>query len=153
MPPLGTSLEDTHAIALIRRWITEQLPGLQTFADWQVSQFGSTNAPSGQPGMDPDNDGASNYEEFLTGTDPKQGTDAWGIGIRRAGSDVEITYPGIVNRGIEIQWTTNLFNPAWQYLNVPQNRPYLSATAGPGVVPDVVTNGPPKYYRGRVFEP
>ena len=29
----------------------------------------------------------------------------------------------------------------------------LSATNGTGVVPDVITNGPPKYYRGRVFEP
>jgi hypothetical protein len=90
----------------------------------------------------------------MTGTNPKQGADAWGIGIRRAGSAVETTYLQLINRGIEIQWTTNLFNPAaWQYLNVPENRPFLSATNGTGIVPDVVTNGPPKYYRGRVFEP
>jgi glucose/arabinose dehydrogenase/mono/diheme cytochrome c family protein len=154
MPPLETSLVDTQAVALISRWITEELPSLQTFADWQVSNFGSTNEPTGQSGMDPDNDGATNYEEFMTGTDPKQGADAWGIGIRRTGSAIETTYPQLINRGIEIQWTTNLFNPAaWQYLNVPENRPFLSATNGTGIVPDVVTNGPPKYYRGRVFEP
>ncbi|HEU0008199.1 MAG TPA: PQQ-dependent sugar dehydrogenase [Verrucomicrobiae bacterium] len=153
MPPLETSLVDTQAVALINRWITEELPSLQTFADWQVSQFGSTNAPTGQPSMDPDNDGATNYEEFLSGTDPNDGADAWAIHIRRAGDAVETFFPQPINRGIEIQWTTNLFNPAWQYLNVPENRPFLSATDGTGVVPDVITNGPPKYYRGRVFEP
>lgn len=154
MPPLETSLVDTQAVALISRWITEELPGLQTFADWQISQFGSTNAPTGQPSMDPDGDGATNYEEYLTGTDPNDGADAWGIGIQRAGDTVETFYPQLINRGIEIQRTTNLFNPAaWQYLNVPQNRPFVSATSGTGVVPDVITNGPPKYYRGRVFEP
>jgi mono/diheme cytochrome c family protein len=154
MPPLETSLVDTGAVALISRWITEELPDLQTFAEWQASQFGSTNEPTGQPGMDPDNDGATNYEEFMTGTNPKDGAQAWGIGIRREGSAVEIFYPQLVNRGIEIQWTTNLFSPsAWQYFNVPENRPFLSATNGTGVVPDEITNGSPKYYRGRVFEP
>jgi glucose/arabinose dehydrogenase len=154
MPPLGTSLVDTQAVALISRWITEELPGLQTFADWQLSHFGSTNAPTAQSGMDPDNDGATNYEEFLTGTDPNDGADAWAIHIRRQGDAVETFYPQLVNRGIEIQWSTNLFTlGAWQYLDVPQNRPFISATSGTGVVPDVITNGPPKYYRGRVFEP
>ena len=61
---------DTQAVALISRWITQELPSLQSFANWQVSHFGSTNAPTGQPTMDPDNDGATNVEEFMTGTDP-----------------------------------------------------------------------------------
>ena len=153
MPPLESSLVDTQAVALISRWITEELQGFQTFAQWQVSNFGSTNEPTGQLNMDPDNDGASNYEEYLTGTDPKQSAEAWAIDIQRAGGSVELTYPQLVNRGIEIQWTTNLFNPSWQFLNVLENQPFLSATNGTGVVPDVVTNGPQKYYRGRVFEP
>jgi len=154
MPPLESSLVDTQAVALLSRWITEELPELKTFAQWQVSNFGSTNEPTGQLSMDPDNDGASNYEEYLTGTNPKQSADAWGIDIQRAGGTVQLTYPQLVNRGIEIQWTTNLFSSAaWQFLNVLENRPFLSATNGTGAVPDVVTEGPPKYYRGRVFEP
>jgi len=42
-----------------------------TFASWQIEYFGCTNDnPFAAPAADPDNDGESNFHEFLTRTDP-----------------------------------------------------------------------------------
>ena len=154
MPPLASSLLDTQAIALVNRWITEELPGYVSFAAWQSNYFGSTNAASALPYADPDNDGARNLLEWLTGGDPANSADGFRINIRRAGDAVEVAYPRAANRGFEVQWTTNPANPAaWNFLNVPENRPFFSVTPGEATVPDLVTNGPARFYRVRVFEP
>lgn len=154
MPPLASSVVDTQAVALVARWITNGLAGYQTFAQWQTNNFGSTNAPNALASADPDLDGASNHEEFITGTDPNQPGSFWAIGIQRSGGAVDVTWPRIPNRSVEIQWTTNLFNPAsWQFLNVPANRPFYPAASGPASLPDSATGAPAKYYRARVSEP
>ncbi len=154
MPPLDSNEVDAQAVALISRWITNDLAGYQTFAEWQVAHFGATNATDAGSSADKDGDLARNFQEYLTGTDPNNPAQAWGIGIERAGSLVEIVYPRVANRGFEVQTTTNIFNSnSWQFLNVPQNRPFFGATNAEARVPDGVTNGPARYYRARVFEP
>ena len=45
MPPLDSTIVDTQAVALVSAWITNDLPAYQTFADWQIAFFNSTNAP------------------------------------------------------------------------------------------------------------
>jgi hypothetical protein len=73
--------------------------------------------------------------------------------LTRQGANVEIRYPRLANRRIELQWSVDLSNPAgWQFLHVPENRPYFSSTNGETRLSDVVTDGP-RFYRGRVFEP
>ena len=154
MPPLATTLPDTQAIALVSRWITNQLSGYRTFAQWQVDYFGSTNAPAAQSGADPDKDGANNFAEYLSATAPTNAAAAWRIGIERNGPDVSLTYPRLINRGVEWQWATNPAAPsAWQFWNVPANRPFIAATSGVTRVPLAISNAPAAYYRARVFEP
>ena len=47
--------------------------------------------------------------------------------------------PARVNRGFEVQWTTNLRSAAaWQFLEVPDNRPFLAASNAVARVPDVL---------------
>jgi uncharacterized repeat protein (TIGR03806 family) len=154
MPPLASSLLDTQAIALVTRWITNDLVGYQTFADWQVAHFGSTNAPNALATADPDGDGARNDTEYLTGTDPNQGVDFWDLGIEGFGDVADVIYPIIPNRGITLQWTDTLTNPVpWRFLNVPENRPFFSATAGVMRVSVPTTNAPARFFRAQVYEP
>lgn len=77
MPPLASSMLDYDGIQLVADWITDQLPGWQSYAEWRQEQFGSTNAPAGAPDEDPDDDGVSNWEEYLTYTDPTNNASWW----------------------------------------------------------------------------
>ena len=154
MPPLSTSVIDESAVQLLSRWITNDLPAYRTFSQWQLANFGSTNAPNALATADADLDGAKNYQEYLAGTNPNNPGEAWGLAIQRSGPAVDIIYPRVPNRSAEVQWTTNLFNPlAWQFLDTPANRPFYSATNGPTLVPDAIGNTPTKFYRARLSEP
>ena len=154
MPPVDSTILDTDAINLLSAWITNDLPNAQSFADWQFAHFGSTNAPNAAPDADPDNDGAKNLLEYLTGTDPLVGADAWKINVRPAGNTVEISFPQIANRGFQVESAPSMTSPiSWQPLDVPANRPLFSPTNFTAVVTDTITNTPFKFYRVRVFEP
>ncbi len=154
MPPLASTVVDTQAVVLLSRWITNGLADYQTFAQWQTNNFGSTNAPASLAAADPDQDGATNLEEFMTGTDPNQPGSFWAIGIQRSIGAVDLTWPRIPNRSVEIQSTTNLSNPAsWQFLNLPANRPFYPDSTGAGGVTASATNESGRYFRGRVSEP
>src|SRR5689334_25305509 len=57
---------------------------------------------------DPDTDGAKNLLEYLTGTDPLAGNDAWKINVQQSGDTVEISFPQLANRGFQVEWTPGL---------------------------------------------
>jgi len=154
MPPIGSNLLDTNAINLLSAWITNALPSYQTFADWQVSVFGSTNDPNASVTADPDADGANNYLEYLTGTDPLQATNFWAIGIQATNSAAQISFQQIANRGFELQATTTLVDSnSWSALDLPGNEPFFSITNRDAVVTDPAWNDTNKFYRVRVFPP
>ncbi|MBC8094203.1 MAG: hypothetical protein H7Y43_00175, partial [Akkermansiaceae bacterium] len=155
MPPLGSTIVDTQAVVLLSAWITNDLPSYQSFADWQIAAYGSTNAPEAAPDFDADLDGAGNYAEFLTGTDPGVSTassNLWQIAIQGGSNEVQIVFPQLVNRGFEVQSRTNLLEGlSWLPLNVPGNTPFFSSTNQPASVTDQATEAE-KFYRVRVFE-
>jgi hypothetical protein len=154
MPPLDTSVINTQAVALLSAWITNDLPGYQSFADWQLFYFGSTTAPSAAQTADPDNDGAKNYLEYLTHTVPTNSTDAWQISVALNGALAAINFPQIANRGFEVQATTNLADASsWAPLNVPANAPFYPASNRVGTVAEPAASSAPTFYRVRVFEP
>jgi hypothetical protein len=151
MPPLSTSLLDTQAIALVSAWITDDLPGNQTFPEWQVAHFGATNAPNAGRNDDVDSDGATNFLEWLAGTDPNASASYWSIGANANAHTIQVLVPQIANRGFEVQRSMNLSAP-WQPLDVPANRPFFSATNRLLVVEQPTTNAS-GFYRVRVYEP
>jgi hypothetical protein len=155
MPPIGSNLLDTNAINLLSAWITNDLPSYQTFADWQLAVFGSTNDPNAAASADPDSDGAINYVEYLTGTDPFQPTNYWAItGIQTTGNTAQISFPQIANRGFELQASTTLFDSnSWSALDLPGNDPFFSVTNRTAMITDPTLNPRNKFYRIRVFPP
>jgi mono/diheme cytochrome c family protein len=155
MPPIGHSLVDTQAVALLTRWINEELPGYRTLAQWQTNHFGSTNSADALATADPDNDGARNLLEYLTGTDPNLTASRWTIGAERSGDSVNVVFDRIANRFFEVQWSTNLATnaTAWRGLDVRENRPFAARSNSVWRVPDPTTNDPTRFYRVRVTEP
>ncbi|MBI3851379.1 MAG: PQQ-dependent sugar dehydrogenase [Verrucomicrobia bacterium] len=154
MPPLASTVLDTQAIGLVSAWITNDLPGYQSFQDWQIANFGATNAPSADPDADPDADHAKNYLEFLTRTDPTNSFDAWTISIALSNGSAQIIFPQIADRGFEVQGTTNFFDGnSWSALDVAGNAPVFSISNRTAVVEDFLSPSSNKFYRVRVFEP
>lgn len=69
-----------------------------------------------------------------------------GVGV------VEFTQPA--NRAYRVEAATNLAPPiAWEFLNVPQNKPTYPASNTAVAVPDTGTNAGQKFYRVRVSTP
>jgi glucose/arabinose dehydrogenase len=154
MPPIASTVLDTNAMALVTAWITNGLANYQSFPDWQAANFGSTNTPNAAPDADADADGANNTLEYLTGTDPMTGGDAWRINVRHAGTAVEISFPHIANLGFLVEWTPGLSPPiVWQPLDVAGNQLFYSPVTFTATISDAITGTPFKYYRVRVFEP
>ncbi|MBI2928585.1 MAG: PQQ-dependent sugar dehydrogenase [Verrucomicrobia bacterium] len=154
MPPLATTVLDQTAIDLVGAWITNELASYQTFKDWTTAQFGNPDLPAAEPEADPDNDGASNELEYLTGSDPLLGSSKWQIAVRRRNDGVQIVFPRVGYRGFEVEWTADLTPPIqWSVLAVPSNRPFLMSPDGLGIVEDLLADRTARFYRVRVFEP
>ena len=153
MPPLASRVIDDQAVELVSRWITDGLAGYQNFTEWQLSRFDSTNAPDALASADPDSDGANNQTEFLTGTDPENAADVWGINLQADGGEGILSYPRLINRGIEVQWAAQLSAGAnWQFLDLPENRPFFAGTNGLTLMPAGLGSSN-LFFRARVYEP
>ncbi len=153
MPPLASRVIDDQAVELVSRWITDGLAGYQNFTEWQLSRFDSTNAPDALASADPDSDGANNQTEFLTGTNPENAADVWGINLQADGGEGILSYPRLINRGIEVQWAAQLSAGAnWQFLDLPENRPFFAGTNGLTLMPAGLGSSN-LFFRARVYEP
>lgn len=151
MPPIATSIPDPDGTALITEWINA-LPDRQSFSDWQIAIFGSTNAPDALADFDFDGDGASNYLEWLTKTDAKDPQSVWRIGINSISDPFAIEFQRIAERGFEVQYRQSLApTDDWQTLDVPGNTPGYVSTNETTVINDAVPSAPARFYRVRVF--
>ena len=66
---------------------------LTPFQSWQVLYFGSTTNAAAAPTADPDNDGMSNWAEFLAGTNPTNSASVLRVtAIAPEGNDLRITW-------------------------------------------------------------
>ena len=154
MPPLDSKVVDTQAVALVSDWITNALPAYQSFAAWQIAKFGSTNAPNEGASDDADGDGADNYLEYLTGTDPLVKTDFWRVDIQSTSNSVQISFPQIANRGFEVLKSPDLTDTvSWSPLDVPGNAPFFAATNRIHSITDDISGVTNRFYRVRVFAP
>lgn len=78
MPPIGSGVVDVRGANLLERWI-QALPTRTTYADWRRTRLGAEAPADPDRRLDHDADGAPDYLEYLTGTDPMQPGDAWNL--------------------------------------------------------------------------
>ncbi len=153
MPPLSSTVVDAEAVRLLSDWIAQETPGFRTFADWQAERFVDPQAPEAAPAADPDDDLSSNYLEFLLGANPLEASPPFLMALERVGATVRLRFPQAALRGYEVQTTTDLSAPeSWSPLDVPANRPFFAAAPFEHSIEDTLSDGPPKYYRVRIFE-
>jgi uncharacterized repeat protein (TIGR03806 family) len=126
MPPVTLSVDDAEAIAVITDWINNQLPSRQNFPQWQVANFGSTNALQAVPSADPDGDGITNAQEFLLRSNPNQSTAPILPSLITSNGQIDITFTHPANRTGIIESSLNMQN--WSLWNVPNNNPTTPAT-------------------------
>lgn len=155
MPPIGSSRVDTQGIALLTAWIGS-LSGYQTFAEWQLANFGSTNAPGTGADDDFDGDGDANNIEYLAGTQPTNAASSWGgATIAAENGQIRIGYERIANRGFTVLANTDLLTGAWTVFDSPENEPFFFAAsnAAAEVSESISTNTAARYYRVDMFDP
>jgi glucose/arabinose dehydrogenase/mono/diheme cytochrome c family protein len=155
MPPLGSTVIDTQAVALITAWITGEAADYETYAEWQERHFGSTNAPGTFLDDDFDGDGSNNEYEYLTGSQPTNHLDAWEYtDLIVTGSVPALAFDRAAHAGFDVQVSTSLVDGAWFSLDVPENAPVYGAAPIHVTVPDPdATNLTERFYRVRAYEP
>lgn len=155
MPPLASNLLDTQSIALVRAWILGEAAGYETYAEWQVRHFGSTNNPDAQPDFDFDLDGNINELEYLTGTQPTNSLDVWSVtAVDTDGAFPSLVFDQIAGTGFDVQVATNLVDGEWLSLDIPENAPVFTATSITTNIPDRDgTNLTERFYRVNVYDP
>jgi len=153
MPPLATSVIDEGATNLLHTWISTELTNRQTFAQWQLAIFGSTNAPNALATADPDGDGANNYYEYVTHTSPTNAVPApWTIAIDKAAGTVSVNFQRIANLGFIVETSTNF--ATWNVWDVPGNTPKFSASSFVDTVSGPLVGGETnRFFRVKLVEP
>jgi hypothetical protein len=113
-----------------------------------VFYFGSTTNPAAAPAADPDNDGMSNWAEFLAGTNPTNSASVLRVtAIAREGNDLRITWTTGSGKTNVLQQADTLggasnFADAFALLTVGSVTNYLDLGAA--------TSAPARYYRVRL---
>ena len=148
MPPLGSTVPDAEAIALIESWIRDDLRTYKTFEEWAAAYPLSSR----ERAADPDGDGASNYLEYLLGANPSDRADGFAISMRQERGVGMIEFPQRANRGFEVNASLSPFT-GWSPLDLPANAPFYSATNRTASIPIPIGAGRNTFYRVRVFEP
>jgi uncharacterized repeat protein (TIGR03806 family) len=154
MPPLATTVVNNEAVNLLSEWITNGLSNYQSFADWQLMFFNSSDLPDPGPNSDPDHDDAPNELEYLVGSNPLVGGDVWRITVHPNASSVQIHFPRRANRAFEVQWTANLQDAeSWIPFDHPDNRPFFSSRSEDATIEDDLSPSSARFYRVRVYAP
>lgn len=153
MPPLATTVIDEVATNLVHTWISTELTNRQTFAQWQLAIFGSTNAPNALATADPDGDGANNYYEYVTHTSPTNAVPApWTIAIDKAAGTASVIFQRIANLGFVVETSTDFAN--WTVWDVPDNTPKFSAASFVDTVSGPLSGGETnRFFRVKLVEP
>jgi hypothetical protein len=127
------------------------------FPCWQMQYFGCTNCPQTDADADPDGDGMSNTNEFLSGTNPTNSASALRIiSTVRQTTDVVIIWTTAGGHTNAVQATTGDANGSYStnFIDITSPPHIILPGSGDAVTNYVdvggATNVPSRYYRVRL---
>lgn len=151
MPPIGNRVTDAEGVALIKEWIENDLPDWQSFAEWQVENFESSDDPDAAENFDWDKDGRTNRMEYLAGSNPRSADAEPLLSIDdNAEENVRIEVPVLFNRSIVIETSDDLLE--WHPWDVPNNFPNFPATDGGTKILEAPRDGMMRFFRAEFRE-
>jgi Tol biopolymer transport system component len=110
---------------------------------WMIKYFGH---PTGQAydhsraQDDADGDGFTNYQEFLTGTDPTNPNSYFHLQISQASPNLLLSWPSVPGKSYQLQFNVDLASPSWMNLGAA-----VVATSSASLI--VTPSQPAVYYR------
>ena len=116
---------------------------------WELTHFGQTGV---DPAADPDQDGISNFQEYLAGTDPLNGEDRLVITsetVSPEGAKAFLKWNVVSSRWYAIEKTLSLSPPEW----VDSGLGVVSAQGSPAVIDLTNDSAPSHFFRVRAFRP
>ncbi len=115
---------------------------------WEIEHFGSITVSDGSSSADQDEDGLSDMEEYLTGTDPDNAASGLrgGMPSPTPGTNT-ITWTSAANRTYEIDYSTNLLDTSAGFSLLASG---IDATPTTNTYTHVTTNSP-SFYRVRAI--
>jgi hypothetical protein len=120
------------------------------FDGWRFRHFTAAEIDAGisAADSDPDQDGASNWHEFQTGTDPRDGDSVLRINIDAVTNTARLSFSAAANHSYALQWRDRAETGAWADLtNYPP-----AAIAGTMLYFDALPAGQTnRYYRVQVI--
>lgn len=150
MPPLATNEQDNEAIALLTSWINNDLPDRQSYAQWQALYFIDPNAPGAAPEADPDNDGQSNYLEYLLDSHPIIPSNAFELDFTNNGTQLNLSFTQLANRSVLLEASSDLTN--WQIWDAEGNKTFFVPTDTFRTISTTLTDAA-LFFRVRVMAP
>ena len=119
MPPLATDVVDLEGVQLLADWIASEVRPHADYREWRIAHFGDDSSAAGEPGADPDGDGATNEHEWLTHTAPNDPRDFWRTTLAVHPDHVELEYPGLGDRRVTAYHSPDLLH--WLRVPDPSN--------------------------------
>lgn len=145
MPPIGSNRRDLIAEQVITDWIEQELHLYPTYEAWRAQQ----SSDPGEPGADPDGDGASNDRERVTRTDPHNPNDRLQYIFQVNGNMLNFFYNQLAGLDVAVETSSNLTH--WtEWIPAP---PSFPATNSPVLEQGPVDDLPARYFRLKVEEP
>lgn len=127
MPPLASSVPDAAGADLVEAWIRSLADRLD-FGTWAAARLGDTSgAPA--PDRDTDLDGASDFLEYLTGTDPKASAEAWIPEVIRSGGPMRLRLRQPANVAFRIETSSGTPAGPWVDFDYPANALFYPSVA------------------------
>ena len=113
----GTLLIAGKSVTVVQDGMSADANGDGLPDSWQMLYFNSADATNAPPELDPDQDGASNQDEYWAGTDPTDGTSVLRVTSFAASSLdplFHLAFPSLLRRYYQIQRTSDLQFGRWK---------------------------------------